>query len=84
MMGIAVEGPTNVFCDNTSIVQNSLYPESTLKKKHNAVAYHQVCEDIASRTIWLSKEDGQTNLADVLTKLMPGPRLKALLSRILW
>jgi hypothetical protein len=74
----------NVFCDNASVVQNSSNPESTLKKKHNAIAYHRVREAIAAGTIRLAKEDGQTNLADILTKLLPGPRLKTLISRILW
>jgi hypothetical protein len=84
MMGVAIDGPTNLFCDNDSVVQNSSNPESTLKKKHNAIAYHRTREAIAAGTIRMAKEDGMTNLADILTKLMPGPRLKALISRILW
>ena len=84
MMGVAVEGPTNVFCDNVSVIQNSSNPESTLKKKHNAIAYHRIREAITAGTIRLAEEDGQTNLADILTKLLPGPRLKTLMSRILW
>jgi hypothetical protein len=84
MMGVTIDGATSVFCDNASVVQNSANPESTLKKKHNAIAYHRVREAIAAGTIQLAKEDGQTNLADILTKLMPGPRLKALISRVLW
>ena len=84
MMGVAIDGPTNLFCDNDSVVQNSSNPESTLKKKHNAIAYHRTREAIAAGTIRMAKEDGMTNLADILTKLMPGPRLKSLISRILW
>jgi hypothetical protein len=38
MMGIPVEGPTSVFCDNSAVVINTSAPESTLKKKHNAIA----------------------------------------------
>ena len=37
MMGIPMEGPTNVFCDNESVFINSTHPESTLKKKHNVI-----------------------------------------------
>ena len=33
MMGIPIDGPTNIFCDNEAIVRNSTMPESTLKKK---------------------------------------------------
>ena len=42
MMGIPVEGPTNVFCDNESVFINSTKPDSTLKKKTqcNSVPSH--------------------------------------------
>ena len=42
-----------------------------LKKKHNAIAYHQTREAVAAGTIRVTKEDGKTNLADVLTKPLP-------------
>jgi hypothetical protein len=40
MFGIPIDGPANVFCDNKSVVTNASVPTSTLKKKHNAIAYH--------------------------------------------
>ena len=84
MMGVPIDGATNVFCDNDSVVKNASLPESTLKKKHNAIAYHRVRETIAAEVIRVAKEDGETNLADILTKLMNGPRLQELISCILW
>jgi hypothetical protein len=71
MFGIPIEGPTNVFCDNEAVTKNSTIPESTLKKKHNSIAYHRTREAVAASTIRVAKEDGKTNLADVLTKLLP-------------
>ena len=60
---------------------NTTKPESTLKKKHNAIAYHCVREAQAAGVIRnAKKEDGETNLADVLTKSLPGPRLRTILS----
>jgi hypothetical protein len=45
MMGVQVEGPTNVFCDNESVKENLTKPKCNLKKQqHDAIAYHQVCE----------------------------------------
>ena len=44
MMGIPIDGPTNVFCDNDSVFCNATMPDSTLKKKHNAIAYHCTCQ----------------------------------------
>lgn len=37
MFGVPLESPTNVLCDNKSMVDNSTIPSSTLKKKHNAI-----------------------------------------------
>jgi hypothetical protein len=38
MMGIPIEGPTSVKCDNMSVVHNTTAPESILKNKSNAIA----------------------------------------------
>ena len=84
MMGIEVDGPTNLFCDNESVVTNAGRPESTLKKKHNAIAYHRVREAQAAGTARIAHESGKTNLADVLTKILSAPTLKFLIQRILW
>lgn len=54
VFGIPIDGPANVFCDNTSVVTNSTVPDSTLKKKHNAIAYHRVWEAVAAGTIWIA------------------------------
>jgi hypothetical protein len=84
MMGIPLNGPTSFFCDNQSVVKNTTAPESVLKKQHNAIAYHRACEAQAAGIIRVAWENGDTNIADVLTKLMPGPRLKDLIGYVLW
>lgn len=68
----------------SQFVKNSTRPESTLKKKHNAVAYHRVREAQAADIIRIAWEMGDTNLADILTKLLPEPRLHELCGRIMW
>jgi hypothetical protein len=73
-----------MFCDNNGVVINCTIPESTLKKKHYAIAYHKVREAVAQGTIRIAKEDTKTNLADILTKPLPGPRMKELLYHILY
>ena len=83
MMGVPLTEECAVFCDNSAVVTNSR-PESTLKKKHAAINFHRVREAIAAGTIKVAKENTQTNLADILTKLMPGPKMKELLENILW
>jgi hypothetical protein len=48
MMGIPICTPCITLCDNETAVCNSTVPESTLKKKHNAIAYHRVREAVAA------------------------------------
>ena len=84
MMGIPLSGPTSVFCDNQSVVKNTTAPESVLKKRHNAIAYHRAREAQAAGIIRVAWENGETQIADLLTKLMPGPRLKELIGYVLW
>jgi hypothetical protein len=45
-----------------------------LHKKHNAINYHAVREAVAAGIIKVGKEDGETNLADLLTKILRGRR----------
>jgi hypothetical protein len=84
MMGIPLNGPTGVFCDNESVIKNLTAPESTLKKRHNAIAYHRAREALAAGFIRLAWESGDTQIGDLLTKLMPGPWLRELVGYVLW
>ena len=62
LMGMPIDGPANVFCDNESVVKNSSQPESTLKKKSNAVAYHRVREAQAAGIMRIAWETGKFEL----------------------
>ena len=73
MIGVPLDGPTIVKADNMSVVKNTSLPESVLKKKSNSIAYHYVRERAASGAIMVSYESTETNLADMLTKVQPGP-----------
>ena len=63
MMGVQVDGPTNDFCDNAAVVMNTTKPESTLKKKHNAIAYHRVLEAQVNETSHESEESRDVRAA---------------------
>jgi hypothetical protein len=76
MMGITLQGPSQVLCDNKSVVLNMTLPSSTLKKKHNAIAYHRVRETVAAKVIKVNHIDGKANLADILTKPTDGTTFK--------
>jgi hypothetical protein len=45
------DGPTLMLGENMSVVANTSVPSSVLKKKHNAIAYHQVREAIAAKVM---------------------------------
>lgn len=51
MFGVPIDGKTEVLCDNESVVKNTTAPESTLKKKHTAIAYHRCREAVAAGVI---------------------------------
>ena len=72
MMGVPIDGATKIYSDNESAVKAMTRPESTLKKKHNAINYHQICEAQAAGHVIITWIDGKENLSDALTKVMVG------------
>ena len=85
MFGVPIDGPANIFCDNNGVVKNTTIPESMLAKKHhNAINYHMVREVVAAKIIRVGKEDGMTNLADLLTKVLTADRRRAFCRHIMY
>jgi hypothetical protein len=82
--GIPLIGPASLLCDNQGVVKNTSIPESTLTKKHNAINYHIIRESAAMGMIRVGKEDTETNLADLLTKILNQPRRESLLNSIMY
>ena len=76
MMGIPIDDSSVLLCDNKSTVLNVTLPSSTLKKKHNAIAYHRVRECVAAKIIRVGHISGVDNLADILTKAVDGATFK--------
>ena len=70
MLGVPLEGPARLLCDNQAVIKNGSFPESVLKKKHCSVAYHYVREAIASMKMLLYWEKSDSNLADLFTKVL--------------
>ena len=81
MFGIPIEGPTNIYCDNEAVYKNTVMPESTLKKKHHAIAYHRCREAVAAGTVRVAKQGTDKNLADLFTKILTSSRRNFLLDR---
>jgi len=73
MIGIRMDEPAVLLIDNNSVVINSTFPCSTLKKKHNAIAYHKVREAVAAGFVKIAFVPSKDNQADILTKPL-GPQ----------
>jgi hypothetical protein len=54
------------------VVHNTTNPDSMLKKKLNAIAYHFVRENVAMGTIQIAYKNMKTNLLDCLMKIQAG------------
>ena len=50
-LGVPIKTTSYLFGDNKSVVTSSTIPHSTLGKRHNRLAYHQVRETIASKIL---------------------------------
>ena len=72
MMGIPVEENAFVWGDNQSVLANTSRPESTPKKKSNQVAYHFVREGCARNEWRTAYCNTHSNVADLMTKPLPG------------
>ena len=83
MFGVPVMGPTNIYCDNEAVAKNCSIPESTSKKKHHSIACHRNREAVAAGTARVAKEDTETNLADLFTKVMSAPKRNGLTDRFM-
>jgi hypothetical protein len=71
-MGVPLDGHAHGLIDNSSVVCNASIPESTLKKKCNAISYHYVREAAAAGIIKVAYESTKSNKADMLTKIQSG------------
>ena len=72
MMGVAISGPTYVYGDNMSVINNTQRPESTLKKKSNAICYHACREAVAMGEMMTGHIRSEVNPADIATKVIAG------------
>lgn len=85
MFGVPIDGPAQVYCHNQGVVQNATIPESVLSKKHKPINYHAVREAPAAGVLQVYKEDTQTNLANLFTKvLLPVEQHKELIGLVLY
>ena len=60
MMGVPIQQVSSVLCDNAAVIVNTQLPSSSIKKKHNSVAYHKARETVAAKIIRMGKVPGNS------------------------
>ena len=81
IFGVPIDGSTDMFCNNEAVYKNASMPESQLQKKHHSISYQISRESIVSGASRIAKEDIDTNLADLFTKVFPRPKREILLNK---
>ena len=81
MMEILFSDPYFVYGDNKLVLYNTTLPESTLKKKSNSIACHDVREGVTTGELLTGYEPTDTNVSDLLTKPVPGGERR---TRLVW
>ena len=69
MCVVPIDRQTNIFCDNEAVTKDCSDPILMLNKNHHSIAYHRNREAVAAGTCHITKEDTDTNLSDLFTKL---------------
>ena len=83
-LGVPIRQKSYMFGDNQAVVRNSSIPQSSLNKRHNALAYHRVREMIAAKVLGYYWIDGKSNLADIVSKNWSYPQVWHLLKPLLF
>jgi hypothetical protein len=67
-LGVKTSTPSNMLGNNAGVLISAASNEATLKKKHVALSYHCVRENVSSGTIKPHQVGSKDNIADLLTK----------------
>ena len=85
MMGVPISGPSYIYGDNMSVIHNTQRPDSTLKKKSNAICYHAIRESVAMNESLTGHIATVENPADLATKIHTGgAKREHLVSKLLY
>ena len=84
MMEMNVEKCSTLLGDNNSVIVNTQLPSSSIKKKHNSVAFHKAREAVAAGYVRTGHIDSTENSSDVLTKAVSPTEFYRLTGPILY
>lgn len=81
-LGLTNLKPVSLYCDNQSAIPISKNPIFHERTKHIDIDCHFTREKIVDGLLKLSHVPTTSQLADVLTKILPSPAFKHLLSKL--
>ena len=84
MMGVSIDGPSYVYGDNRSVINNTSKPESCLNKKSNSICYHFIRKADAMSECLTTHVPTLRNFADLLTKSLSGKKQRDLIRGVLF
>ena len=84
MLGVPIKGPALLLGENKSVVLNTTFPSSQLKKKHNVICSHRVREACAAGIVRSFLISSTENLADILTKSLDKKTFYYLTKKVLF
>ena len=84
MLGIEVEGHTNVLYDNNRMHIKSTITSSTLNKNHNSIAYHVVLWASDSKYLRVCFDIENDDMEDILTENLEKKKHNIFSSCIKW
>ena len=84
MMGVSIDGPSYVYGDNMSVINNTSKPESCFNKKSNSICYHFIREAVATKERLTTHVPTLRNCSDLLTKCLSGKKRRDLVRGILF
>ena len=73
-----------IYGDNMSVIHNTQQPESKLKNKSNASAYHAARESVAMGKSLSGHAGTNSNVADLATKVLVGKTRQSMVNKLLY
>lgn len=83
VMGILIDGESNVFIGNESVWKCSRRQEATIKNNNVSICFHPIRGAVANNVICVGFLKGNNNLATCLINLMPGIKKRSLFGRFM-
>jgi hypothetical protein len=84
-LGVPIHHKSYMFGGNQAVVMNNSIPHSSLNKRHNALSYHRVREQmIAAKILGYYWIDGKLSPADKVSKHWSYPQIWYLLKPLLF